>query len=71
MVAIGDIIRVTSWTHPDGPLTTVDIRDKKLVVVVALLGYEPKDGSAPLDVKAAMRQLKWVPANKKLRKRSA
>ena len=60
-MAIGDIFRMTSWTHVE--LTarfSFKCFDKKQVAVFMLLGYEAKDGNTLLDLEAALNHMGWI-----------
>lgn len=59
----GQIVRLTSLTdvQPGGALkVTHRVADRKKVAVLMLLGYEPKDGSEPLDLEKVMGSLGWI-----------
>jgi hypothetical protein len=58
---IGDVFRMTSWSHVESKMRLqMGCRDKKQVAVMLLLGYEDKDGSRSLDLERAMNDLGWV-----------
>ena len=63
-VGIGEVIRLTNFTThnpPPDPLMSVSYKaPKKQVFVAVLLGVEPKDGSAPLDIDEIMDKMGWV-----------
>jgi hypothetical protein len=64
-MSIGAVFRLTSWTHVQPNLRmTLHPRDKKNVAVMVFIGDEPKDGSQPLDLLAAMRRMGWKPATR-------
>jgi hypothetical protein len=60
-MSLGDVFTMTTWTHvqPHSRIT-FKCTNKREVAVMLLLGHEPKDGSAPLDLEAAIGALGWV-----------
>jgi hypothetical protein len=59
----GNVFRLKTWVHVQPKSSyTMKVQDKRRVAVMMLLGYEARDGSAPLDLHKAMRDLGWVPA---------
>ena len=67
----GDVLRLTSLNNQFVPgkkegLVSVSYKAPKgRVFVAVLLGEEAKDGSAPLDLDAAMERLGWYRKNDK------
>lgn len=57
---LGDVFRLRSWTHVEPHMSIgFKVDDKKQVGVFMILGHEPKDGSAQLDLEKAMNDLGW------------
>jgi hypothetical protein len=64
----GDVFRLSAWTHVEPTIrVSYKVPERKKVAVFVHLGYENKDGTEPLDLKTAMRQLGWIPADPELR----
>ena len=57
----GDVIRMTHYEHRQGDVRMGFSAPKGKVVLAVLIGHEPKDGSAPLEVGKALRALGWIP----------
>ena len=64
-VKTGDVVRMKSFTHVNPESQFTFKAAKGSVAVFLLLGNEKLDGSAPLDLMAAMKRLGWVPAKGK------
>ena len=57
---LGDIIRMTSFTHVEPTMRVgIKVGDRKKVAVFMLLGEENKDGSEPLDLEGQLNELGW------------
>lgn len=58
---VGDILNMRNWDHctPNATFTFSVGRDRQRTAVMIYLGDEPRDGSAPLDLDAAMNRLGW------------
>lgn len=57
---IGDIVLMQSFTSWSPDLQVTRKPKRTHVAVFVLLGTQPKNGSAPLNLEAAMNQLGWV-----------
>lgn len=60
-LAIGDILRMTSYSHVEPHIQwTFKVSDKKKVMVFMLLGEENKDGTERLDCEKRLNELGWI-----------
>jgi hypothetical protein len=57
----GSVLKLQGWDEKPSPNLTATIKaPKNQVTVVLVLGTEPRDGSMPIDLESAMKELGWV-----------
>jgi len=72
-VKVGDVIRMSSFTHVEGDgelRVTFKAPSKKHVAVFLLLGNENMNGTEPLDIEKRMNEFGWFFKEAKKKKKS-